>query len=350
MTIVDDVDDDAMTIADDVDDDAKHRRREDESSSSAENVRTTTAPREASGERIVASKALDWGGLTVRTGNFGGGGTAVATSDDPPTEGEDEEEDQEGVGHRSSPPVLRCRGGGKLRFRVFQKRRPRDALERRSARQDVVVSLGGGISVDVEPISATRIIVITDAMTRKGPVEGGDDDDGADNNDFFVDALCDDENDDDDDDDDRGGAAPEEEEGGKGGRPGTTTTTTGVPEYVLTDEFSREAYDRIMRQYTEARHYARAAGGVLIRRSTTGAAKAETTISTGTTTMSAVALEATSRLTRSSTRTTTRLLLLDRGRWGGHTGRGGGRTSEGRGGRWSPRHDDSGDGSDYGDD
>ena len=62
MTIVDDVDDDAMTIADDVDDDVKHRRREDESSSSVENVRTTTAPREASGERIVASKALDWGG------------------------------------------------------------------------------------------------------------------------------------------------------------------------------------------------------------------------------------------------------------------------------------------------
>ena len=55
-------DDDAMTIADDVDDDAKHRRREDESSSSAENVRTMMAPREASGERIVASKALDWGG------------------------------------------------------------------------------------------------------------------------------------------------------------------------------------------------------------------------------------------------------------------------------------------------
>ena len=82
--------------------------------------------------------------MTIRTGNFGGGGTAVATSDDPPTEGEDEEEDQEGVGHRSSTPVLRCRGGGKLRFRVFQKRRPRDALERRSARQDVVVSLGGG--------------------------------------------------------------------------------------------------------------------------------------------------------------------------------------------------------------
>ena len=62
MTIIDDVDDDAMTIADDVDDDAKHRRREDESSSSAENVRTMMAPREASGERIVASKALDWGG------------------------------------------------------------------------------------------------------------------------------------------------------------------------------------------------------------------------------------------------------------------------------------------------
>jgi hypothetical protein len=130
--------------------------------------------------------------VTVRTGNFGGGGTAVATSDDLPTEGEDEEEDQEGVGHRSSLPVLRCRGGGKLRFRVFQKWRPRDALERRSARQDVVV--------DVDPISATQLIVIADAMTRKGPVEGGDDNDGADNNVFFVDTLCDD-----DDDDDGGG-------------------------------------------------------------------------------------------------------------------------------------------------
>jgi hypothetical protein len=54
------------------------------------------------------------GGVTVRTGDFGGGGTVVATSDDPPTEGEDEEEEQEGVGHRSSPPVLRCHGGGKL--------------------------------------------------------------------------------------------------------------------------------------------------------------------------------------------------------------------------------------------
>ena len=66
-------------------------------------------------------------------------------------------------------------------------------------------------------ISVTRLIVIADFMTRKGPVEGEDDNDGADNNDLFVNALCDDENDDDDDDDDRGGAAPEEEEeGGKG--------------------------------------------------------------------------------------------------------------------------------------
>ena len=59
MTIVNN---DAMMIADNVDDDAKHRRRKDELSSSAENVRTTMAPHEASGERIVASKALDWGG------------------------------------------------------------------------------------------------------------------------------------------------------------------------------------------------------------------------------------------------------------------------------------------------
>ena len=54
--------DDVMTIADDVEDDSKHQRCEDESSSSAENVRTTMALHEASGERIVASKALDWGG------------------------------------------------------------------------------------------------------------------------------------------------------------------------------------------------------------------------------------------------------------------------------------------------
>ncbi len=40
-------------------------------------------------------------------------------------------------------------------------------------------------------ISTTRHTVIADAMTRKGPVEGGDDNDGADNNDFFVNALWD---------------------------------------------------------------------------------------------------------------------------------------------------------------
>ena len=288
--------------------------------------------------------------MTIRTGNFGGGGTAVATSDDPPTEGEDEEEDQEGVGHRSSTPVLRCRGGGKLRFRVFQKRRPRDALERRSARQDVVVSLGGG----GYPSTSTRFLRrIADAMTRKGPVEGGDDDDGADNNDFFVDALCDDENDDDDDDDDRRGAAPEEEEeGGKGGRPGTTTTTTGVPEYVLTDEFSREAYDRIMRQYTEARHYARAAGGrtnPVVRRQARRRRRRPFQPERRRCRRRRWRRHLVRRVLRRE-RPLGRLLLLDRGRWGGHTGRGGGRTLEGQGGRWSPRHDGSGGGSDYGDD
>jgi hypothetical protein len=256
--------------------------------------------------------------VTVRTGNFGGGGTAVATYDDPLTEGEDEEEDQKGVGHRSSPPVLRCRGGGKLRFRIFQKRRPRDALERRSARQDVVVSLGGGISVDVDPISATRLIVIADAMTRKGPVEGGDNDDGADNNDFFVDALCDDENDDDDDDDDRGGAAPEEEEEGKDGRPGTTTTTTG--------------YDRIMRQYTEARHYAQAAGGrtnPVVRRQARRRRRRPFQPERRRCRRRRWRRHLVQRVLRRE-RPLGRLLLLDRGRWGGHTGQGGaGRRSGG---------------------
>ena len=131
--------------------------------------------------------------------------------------------------------------------------------------------------------------------------------------------------------DDRGGAAPEEEEGGKGGRPGTTTTTTGVPEYVLTDEFSREAYDRIMRQYTEARHYARAAGGrtnPVVRRQ--ARSKAETTVSTGTTTMSAAALEAASRSTRSSTRTTTRSVTTARSRTSGGAYRPGGGEDVGR--------------------
>ena len=156
--------------------------------------------------------------------------------------------------------------------------------------------------------------------------------------------------DDENDDDDRRGAAPEEEEGGKGGRPGTTTTTTtGVPEYVLTDEFSREAYDRIMRQYTEARHYARAAGGrtnPVVRRQARRRRRRPFQPERRRCWRRRWRRHLVRRVLRRE-RLLGRLLLLDRGRWGG---RGGGRTSEGRGGRWSPRHDDSGGGSDYGDD
>ncbi|KAL3826376.1 hypothetical protein ACHAXA_008584 [Cyclostephanos tholiformis] len=167
--------------------------------------------------------------------------------------------------------VLRCDGGGELRFRAYQRRRrsgERDAptlsssssSEGSSGRQDVEVTFGGGVSVDVDLRSAIRLIEIADAMTGKGPADV-DGDDGA--VDDFVDARWE------DGDDDIGGASRKNEERERNVRcngddvPGTTT----VPEYVLADEFNREAYDRIMRQYTEARHLARTRelrGGLLI--------------------------------------------------------------------------------------
>ena len=173
-----------------------------------------------SGERMVVSKVLDWDGITVHVGNS----SSI----------------QEDFVTTAVPPMLQCHGRGQVKFRVFQTQSKGDnILEGLSTRQDIEADLGEKISVEVDAHSVLRLIEIFDTARGKRFVEG---DDGASATDDFVDAWC-------DDDIDKCVGSEEEQD--------RINRYQGVPEYVLTDEFSREAYERVMKQYTEARHLAR---------------------------------------------------------------------------------------------
>ena len=182
-------------------------------------------------EKVVISKALDWDGIIIDTGVIG-------------------------PGSKSTPlPIFQSHGGSKLRFRVFEKRsksngfnnavvneKPSSVL---SARQSIDISLGERISIEVDLHSLTTVLQVANALTTP-PEEDGD----------FVDAYEEEENDDtyrtwEDTSDianDQDGSSQQQQN-------------------ILSDEFSRETYDQIMKQYTEARHLARTRelrGGLLI--------------------------------------------------------------------------------------
>ena len=129
----------------------------------------------------------------------------------------------------TNAPMLQCHGRGQVRFRVFRTQsKGGHSLEGLSTRQDIEANLGEGVSVEVDVCSVPRLIRIFDnAGGKQQLVEEGDD--GASVTDDFVDAWC-------DDDDDKCAVGEHDRDGNVHPR------TPGVPEYVLTDEFSREAY------------------------------------------------------------------------------------------------------------
>lgn len=174
-----------------------------------------------SGERMIVSKVLEWDGITVHVHDL----TTI----------------QEDIVSTVSP-LLQCRGRGQVRFRVFQTQGDDHPLEGLSTRQDIEADLGETISVEVDVRSVLHLIEIFDTVNGKRLVEG---DDCASVTDAFVDAWCDDDID--------KCVGSEDEQDRSNRYPGTPD----VPEYVLTDEFSREVYERVMKQYTEARHLAR---------------------------------------------------------------------------------------------
>mmetsp|Transcript_1787 Transcript_1787/g.3835 ORF Transcript_1787/g.3835 Transcript_1787/m.3835 type:complete len:2049 (+) Transcript_1787:263-6409(+) len=179
------------------------------------------------GEKIVISKALDWEGIVVHTGERQAGRIASNTSE-------------------SSLPIFQSSGDGKMRFRVFEKWSKSTSKQMSSflsARQDIAVSLGERTSVEVDLCSMTRVIEIANAMTRL-PEE-----------DDFVDACEDNSHRTWEDASDVLDRSPEKE------------SVNEPQKHALEDEFSRETYDQIMKQFTEARHLARTRelrGGLLI--------------------------------------------------------------------------------------
>jgi len=111
-----------------------------------------------------------------------------------------------------------------------------------SARQGIEISLGEQLLIELDSSSLTHIIDIVNAITKPLGDDYGD----------FVDAY----------EDDMENKTLEEsstvcKQGG----------SDNPDQHLLTDEFSRETYDAIMKQYTEARHLARTQelrGGLLI--------------------------------------------------------------------------------------
>jgi hypothetical protein len=172
-------------------------------------------------EILVISKALDWEGIDVDSGEtvFG-----VAVNVHP--------------SNLNVPVLQSC--NGELRFRVFEKWSRSTSMEKSSflsARQDIDVSLCQRMSVEFNLSTMARFIAIAQATTT--PIE----DDVK-----FVDAC--DEN-----------------------YSALTQRNDSTPEsdvskiHILSDEFSKVAYDKIMKQYVEERHLARTnelRGGLLV--------------------------------------------------------------------------------------
>jgi len=164
---------------------------------------------------MVISKAFDWRGITIQTSTSSVQEKSISTPS-------------------INTPCLQSSGMGKLRFRIYGKWSSNNTFI--SARQGIEVSLGEQLSIEVDSSSLTHIIDIVNVTT---PLGDGD----------FVDAY----------DDDMENKYLEESP--------TVIKEENSDQHLPTDEFSRETYDAIMKQYTEARHLARTQelrGGLLV--------------------------------------------------------------------------------------
>jgi hypothetical protein len=182
----------------------------------AEEERTTK-------EILVISKAMDWEGVIVDSGE-----TVLGIE----------------VNNRQSKlnaPILQC-CGGKLRLRVFEKWSKSTEIQNSSflsARQDIKVSLGQRMSADFNLCTMARTIAIAKVMTTLP------DDDMS-----FADAS--------DGDNYRSRAGTQDD---------SLPKPDVSPNHFLSNEFSKDAYDKIMKQYVEERHLARTRelrGGLLV--------------------------------------------------------------------------------------
>lgn len=190
--------------------------RPDNINADAEEERTTK-------EILVISKALDWEGVIVESGE-----TVLGIE----------------VNNRQSKlnvPILQgC--GGKLRLRVFEKWSKCTEMQKSSflsARQDIKVSLGQRMSAEFNLCTMARIIAIAKVMTTLP------DDDMS-----FADAS--------DGDNYRSRAGTQDD---------SLPKPDVSPKRFLSNEFSKDAYDKIMKQYVEERHFARTRelrGGLLV--------------------------------------------------------------------------------------
>ncbi len=163
-------------------------------------------------EKTSISKAFDVQGLTIESNSI----DSLIRSKSPQT-------------------ILNSNGVGSIRYTVIEKWSSATSSTEEnplflSARQKIEVSFGERIAVDVDPTSLSQMVEILNAMKMSTDSEG------------FVDAY---END-------------------------QETETDQIEDdnnNLFGDEFYRETYDQIMKQYTEARHLARTRelrGGLLV--------------------------------------------------------------------------------------
>ena len=172
-------------------------------------------------EKIVISKAFDWECILIQTSST----SSIQ---------------EKATSTLANTPCLQSSGMGKLRFRIYEKWSSNNTFI--SARQGIEVLLGEQLSIEVDVSSLTHMIDIVNAITTPLGDDYGD----------FVDAYEDDM----DSKTFNESSTILKEEG-----------RDHPDQHLLTDEFSRETYDAIMKQYTEARHLARTQelrGGLLI--------------------------------------------------------------------------------------
>jgi len=159
-------------------------------------------------EKMIVSKAIDWTGIVIEMS-----GTRS---------------------HAQAHKLLQQSGEGHVRFRCYEKWQQKnidDSSEPSIAtgRREIDVSLGQHVAVDAECFILNQLVIIINALSSENLPEN--DPSELDENDL------------------------------------DSTQDYTTPKLALADEFTREAYDEVMKQYTEARHLARTReirGGVLI--------------------------------------------------------------------------------------
>jgi len=178
-------------------------------------------------EKVVISKALDWEGLTIQTGH----GAKDKTIS-----------------------ILKTEGGGRIRFRLIEKRLgavgEKESTSIVSVKKDVNITFVEGLAAQMDTTSIMILCEIANNLQREGEAAS------------FVERINDD------------GEAFEDLllVGNDGTKKTVFLDSTSDQQsdqkmMPLADEFSKEAYDRIMKQYTEARHLARTRelrGGLLV--------------------------------------------------------------------------------------